>query len=197
MHLNVIRTFVLISILSILSSVQVNSQDTIKAPPKKHRQSDFLSRMDFGGYLGAQFGDVTLVEISPLASYRVTEKFHAGIGLTYQFYKINYSGAPDYKTNSYGGSLFSRYFIWRDLFAHVEYAPLYVTFYEYYFDNNGNYINRQSGATWVHDLLIGGGYRQWIGQKAFMSLMVLWNVNETYYSPYRNPIIRIGFGAGL
>lgn len=184
-------------ILSIFSIFNSYSQDTIKTPPKKPHHNDILSRMDFGGYIGAQFGTVTLVEIAPLASYRVTEKFHVGLGLTYQFYSIDYTGAPDYKTNSYGGSIFSRYFIWRDLFAHVEYAPLYVTFYDYYFDNNGNYINRQSGGIWVNDVMLGGGYRQWIGEKAFMSIMILWNINETYYSPYSNPIIRIGFGAGF
>jgi hypothetical protein len=197
MQFNFKGLILLILSLSILSILDTQAQDTIKAPPPKPRHNDFLSRLDFGGYLGAQFGSVTLVDISPVVSYRVTPKFHTGLGLTYQFYKIDYVGAPDYKTSSYGGSIFGRYFIWRDLFAHIEYAPLYVTFYDYYFDNNGNYVSRQSGATWVNDVMLGGGYRQWIGQKAFMSLMFLWNINETYYSPYRNPIIRIGFGAGL
>jgi hypothetical protein len=50
---------------------------------------------------------------------------------------------------------------------------------------------------WFHDVLLGGGYRQWIGNKAFMTLMILWNVNEQLYSPYQNPVIRIGFGAGI
>jgi hypothetical protein len=30
-----------------------------------------------------------------------------------------------------------------------------------------------------------------------MSIMFLWNINESFYSPYSNPIIRIGFGVGL
>ena len=165
----------------------LTAQDSIKAPPKQ-KNHNILDRIDFGGYLGAQFGDVTFIEVSPLASYRITPKFHAGIGLTYQYYKINYSGAPDYSTSSYGGSIFARYFIWRDLFAHVEYAPLYVNYYDF---------NMVKYGTWVNDILLGGGYRQWIGEKAFMSIMFLWNVNESFYSPYSNPIIRIGFGVGL
>lgn len=173
--------------LIIFSSLTISAQDTVKAPPKL-KTSKILDRMDFGGYLGAQFGDVTYIEVSPLASYRVTRNFHAGLGLTYQYYKVNYSGAPDYSTSSYGGSIFARYFIWRDLFAHVEYAPLYVNYYDF---------NMVKYGTWVNDILIGGGYRQWIGDKAFMSLMLLWNVNESFYSPYSNPIIRIGFGIGL
>ena len=182
--------------LSLYHFIPLNAQDTVKTvrQPKNH---DILSRMDFGGIIGAQFGDVTYIEVSPIASYRVTEKFHAGLGLTYQYYKVNYTGAPDYSTSSYGGSIFARYFIWRDLFAHAEYAPLYVTFYDYYYDNLGSYISREQGSTWVHDFLVGGGYRQMIGERASINLMILWNINESFYSPYSNPIIRIGFGVGL
>jgi hypothetical protein len=182
--------------ISLFAITSVSAQDTTKVI-KKPRNNDILSRMDFGGYLGAQFGNPTYIEVSPIASYRVTEKFHAGLGLTYQYYKINYTGAPDYKTNSYGGSIFGRYFVWRDLFAHAEYAPLYITFYDYFFDNSGNYISREQGSVWVHDFLIGGGYRQTVGERASVNIMVLWNINESYYSPYRNPIIRIGFGVGF
>lgn len=188
------RSLLLLFSLLMLATLSISAQDTIK-PPKKPKNRNILSRMDFGGYLGAQFGTVTLVEISPVVSYRVTENFHAGTGFTYQYYNNAYY-TPDYSTSSYGLSLFGRYFIWRDLFAHVEYAPLYVNYYDYYDNGSGGYY-RVKGAAWVHDFLIGGGYRQMIGNKAFMSLMVLWNVNETYYSPYRNPIIRIGFGVGI
>lgn len=190
------KLFLWLFLVVFIHAFTLSAQDTISAP-KKQKNNDFLSRVDFGGYLGLQFGTYTLVEISPLASYRVTESFHAGLGLTYQYYRINYSNAPDYRTSSYGGSLFGRYFIWRDLFAHAEYAPLYVTYYDYYYDNSGIYSYRNEGSAWVHDFLIGGGYRQWIGTNASINMMILWNINETYYSPYRNPIIRIGFGVGL
>lgn len=180
--------------LIILSSLTLTAQDTIKIPPKQ-KNHDILDRIDFGGYLGAQFGTITVIDVSPLASYRITESFHAGLGFTYQYFKDS-RYTPDYSTSSYGGSIFARYFIWRNLFAHLEYAPLYVNYYDYYDNGSGGYY-RVKGATWIHDLLIGAGYRQWIGERAYMSLMVLFNVNESYYSPYRNPIIRIGFGVGL
>ncbi|MCU0370331.1 MAG: hypothetical protein MUC31_02860, partial [Bacteroidales bacterium] len=112
--------------LFLFPTLPVLAQDTTKtARPPKDR--DILSRMDFGGIIGAQFGDITYIEVSPVASYRITESFHAGLGLTYQYYKANYDGAPDYTSSAYGGSIFARYFVWRDLFAHVEYAPLYIS----------------------------------------------------------------------
>jgi hypothetical protein len=161
------------------------AQDTVRYAMPKKKQHNILERMDFGGYLGAQFGDITLINISPLVGYRVLESFHVGLGFTYQFYKDNYY---DYKSSAYGVNVYARYFVWRDLFAHAEYAPVY-------YDNvyTGTYYE----GAWFHDVLLGGGYRQWIGNKAFMTLMILWNVNEQLYSPYQNPVIRIGFGAGI
>jgi len=181
------------SILIIISSLSISAQDTGTAHPKQ-KSTNILDRIDFGGYLGAQFGDVTVINISPLATYRVTKSFYAGLGLTYMYYKDN-RYTPDYSSSSYGGSLFARYFIWRDLFAQIEYAPLYSD--NGYVDNGagGYYLVKQ--GTWVHDFMLGGGYRQWIGDRAYMSIMMLFNVNETINSPYRNPIIRIGFGVGL
>jgi hypothetical protein len=177
--------------LTIFSINNLSAQDTIR-PPQKPKKNNILSRMDFGGYLGAQFGTVTLIDVSPMASYRFTEKFHAGLGLTYQYYQDN-TYSPSYSSSAYGGSIFAKYFIWRDLFAHVEYAPLYITNFMYY----PPYVPDDGKEPWAHDVLLGGGYRQWIGGKAFVNLMILFNVNETIYSPYRNPIIRIGFGVGI
>jgi hypothetical protein len=102
---------------------------------------------------------------------------------------------PEFSLSSYGGSIFAGYYIWRDLFAHLEYAPLYIPdYYDYY---SPPVPTLEKPAPWAHDILIGGGYRQWIGQRAFVNLSVLFNINETEFSPYSNPIIRIGFGAGF
>jgi hypothetical protein len=168
----------------------LTAQDSIKAPPEQ-KNHNILDRIDFGGYLGATFGNATYIEVSPLASYRITPKFHAGLGLTYMYYSYS-DPYGHYSSSSYGGSIFARYFVWRDLFVHIEYAPLYRTNFI-----PPNVPSTLDKAPWAQDVLIGGGYRQWVGDKAFMSLMFLWNVNESIYSPYSNPIIRIGFGVGL
>jgi hypothetical protein len=151
---------ILITFCISLITFSASAQDSTRVVKKK-KHNGILSRMDFGGSLGAQFGDVTYIEVSPIASYRVTEKFHAGLGLTYQYYKVNYSGYPDYSSNAYGGSIFARYFVWRDLFAHAEYAPLYVTNFVY-----PPTIQPDTGAPWAHDIFLGGGYRQWLGERA-------------------------------
>jgi hypothetical protein len=44
---------------------------------------------------------------------------------------------------------------------------------------------------------VGGGIKQEIGVNSFLTLMLLYNLNETVNSPYSNPVIRVGFAVGL
>lgn len=147
----------------------------------------FKDRLYFGGYLGLQFGTITLIDVSPLVGIMITERFSTGLGLTYQYYKHNYSGYK-YSTNIFGGRVNARYYIFKNFFGQAEYELL--NFDAYIDPFNTERVN-------VHSYLIGAGYRQWISYKAFASFVILWNLNETNLSPYTNPVIRIGFGVGL
>jgi len=106
MHFFYRRLIFFVFSLLVFSFSALHAQDTIKSPPKKPKHNDILSRMDFGGYLGLQFGSVTIINIAPLASYRITEKFYAGLGLTYMYYKDN-RYVPTFSLSSYGGSIFA------------------------------------------------------------------------------------------
>ena len=53
------------------------------------------------------------------------------------------------------------------------------------------------GQRLISSLFLGVGYEQPISERAFMDIMVLYNINETYLSPYTNPVFRIGFGFRL
>lgn len=188
----------------VLLAAAVHAQDFPPEQPAPKRQdstrqqssTSIWDRMSLGGYLGMQFGTITNIDVSPLLIFQATKSFYTGIGFTYLYYKDK-RYQPPYSSNSYGGSLLLRYHVWRDLFAQVEYDPLNLNYYDYYYDNSGNLVKGPKTSVWVHDLLIGAGYRQWLGGNAFATIAVFYNVNETYYSPYRNPIIRIGFGVGL
>ena len=141
------------------------------------------NRVILGGGLGLQFGTVTVIDVSPIIGYKVTERFIPGIGFSYQYYKDT-RWIPDYETSIYGGSVFARYYLWQDLFAHAEYQ---ILSYERY---DGERVD-------VPGLLVGGGYRQWIGRNFAATIVVLFNLNETIDTPYQNPVFRIGFQAGL
>lgn len=152
------------------------NEESSESPKKKWTEKVF-----FGGNLGGWFGTITYIDISPLVGYRFSEKFNAGIGATYLYYSdsdINYS------THIYGGRAFGRYFIIENLFAHAEYEIL-----------NGEWLVGQRSD--LHSVFVGGGYSQRIGRNSFFNLTVLWNLNDSSLSPYRNPIFRMGFGIGI
>ena len=74
------------------------------------------------------------------------------------------------------------------LFAQAEYELLSV---EYFVDPTTT--TRRS----INSLFLGGGLYQQMGGRGFATIAILYNVLETEYSPYSNPVIRIGFGVGF
>ena len=151
----------------------------------------FSDRLFFGGSFGLQFGSYTYVDVSPLAGYRITDRLSAGLGITYIYYKVKDAVYNIYySTNVYGGSIFSRYLITNELFAHAELEMLSLEVYDIY---KGN-IGRQT----VPSLLLGGGYRMPMGNTSSISILVLMEVLEDPYTPYKtNPVVSIGFGFGF
>jgi len=153
---------------------------------------DWKQKLFYGGSLGLQFGTVTLIDISPMAGYRLTPRIGVGISPTYKYYKYkNYYGSSyDLKSHVFGGGIFTRILILDNLFAHAEYE--YLTYKTKDSYTSGTYYYKE-----YNSVLIGAGYREQIAENAFMYLAVLWNLNETLDSPYSNPIFRAGFSVGF
>ncbi len=165
-------------------------------------QRSFGSRIFAGGNVGLQFGSVTLIDISPMIGYRLTENIDVGITFTYKYYNYKdyyyYSNTNQYfdlKTNIFGGGVFGRYHFTENLFAHaeVEYLDFSIDTYSIY--NNG--LVKEKEKIGITSIFIGGGYKQALGENAFLTLLLLYNLNETTNSPYTNPVIRVGFGIGF
>ena len=154
-----------------------------------------INRMFTGGNLGLQFGTYTVIDISPIVGYYFTDKFSAGVGVIYQYYAFKDNAYPlnNFKTNIYGAKTFLRYHIIQSIFAHAEYEALNLE--TQFFDPYN--MRHQTPRFFVHSILLGGGYRQAMGDFSALNLMLLYNINETIDSPYRNPIIRIGFDIGF
>jgi hypothetical protein len=172
-----------LSLLITTFSSPALAQDEPKTP--------FKDRIFFGGNLGLQFGNLTYIDVSPLVGYKITDKLHAGIGATYIYYKYK-DAYLKYETSIYGGRVFGRYYIMDNLFTHAEYEMLNLEVPETV--TGGNYELVRDN---ISSVLVGGGYAQEIGANASLVLMLLWNLTEEQYSPYQNPIIRIGINAGF
>jgi len=152
----------------------------------KKEKPSFGEKLFFGGGLGLQFGTVTQIEVSPLIGYKVTERFHTGIGLSYSYYNDK-RFTPTLSYSTYGASVFTRFYIIEGFFAHAEVEELNVEVY------TSLYPTVESYRKWIDSYLVGGGYFQKIGQRSGIYFLILWNLNETEFTPYTNPVIRIGF----
>ena len=143
------------------------------------------SKLFFGGNFGLQFGDYSIIELSPLIGYRITEKLSAGIQINYNFIHIS---SLKISTSIYGLSLFTNYYFSKSIFGRAEYE--WLSLESKYFNPA---IYNESKRFNLHNILVGGGYRQQIGERSFVTLMILWNLNDNALSPYENPIIRMSF----
>ncbi len=153
-------------------------------------------RYFFGGNFGLQFGSITNIEVSPIAGYRLLPWFSIASGPKYQLYGENYAGFK-FSTHIYGARAFARIMVIGDfdkviplgfhggLFAHVEYEVLSLE--RQYFDLTGI-----EGRFWLKSVLVGGGISQPLSERVSANIMLLWNLNETPNSLYRNPIFRFG-----
>lgn len=144
----------------------------------------FWDRVYFGGGLGLQFGNYTLVDVSPRIGYKITDEWSIGLSSKYQYIRIKTNNA-DFETNTYGGGVFSSYFFADNLFAHAEYEVM-----------NGKWAFYRDRFN-LESLLVGGGYKVDLGGRAFSTIMILVNLIDSEFTPYRSPIIRVNFGVGL
>lgn len=143
---------------------------------------------DFGiGF--SSFGSNILV--SPQLGYKITPRWETGVRLTYNYYSFKDAGLK-YSSHNYGGGLYTSYDIYRGLFAHIENELLS---YNRHRMNNIGTINKD--RILIHSFFVGGGFKQYFTVNSYASFMLLYNLNETFDTPYQNPMFRIGFGFGL
>lgn len=178
---------------------------------KKKAEETFVQKLIIGGGIGLAFGDYTNISVTPVIGYRITDNFSAGIGLGYQYVRINdffeverpnAIGVYDYydlKANIFSASVWARYLVWRNLFAHVEFEQNFLSYKYPGFDPAGSgSIVETADRYQAPSLLLGGGYRQPIGDRASVNFMLLYDVLQDEYSPYGNqPFVKIQFLAGF
>lgn len=174
-----------LNILFILLTVCCFAQNSSMLP-KNETKERIRDKIFIGGNMGLQLGTSTYVEFSPLVGYNITPKLSAGIGATYQYFHYN-DGYYNLKTNVYGGRAFGRYMIMDYLFAHAEYEYLNLEAFDFYPRRRVDVVS----------ILGGGGYMQRFGRNSALVAMILYNFTESVYTPYNNPVIRMGVIFGL
>ncbi len=149
----------------------------------KNQSRPLQDNLVVGGGFDLRFGNYTMIGVTPLIGYAVTDDFLVGGIFTYRYVNDKMS---KYSTSTYGVAPFARYFVYQGLFAHAEYEML-----------NGEFYYKQ-GNVWVNSLLVGLGYGSRIGEKGFIGFYALWNLTEKEdYRIYNQPTFRFSFGIGL
>ena len=154
------------------------------------QKSKISDKLVFGGNIGLAFGTDTYIHISPLIGYKATNRLTTGIGLSYTYVKYSY----DYEGHSYGGSVFAEFVVVKSI---TDIIPLNLNFgLSIYGENNllnVKNLYKYDNVTWINNPMLGISLRLPISQRTYASFMVLYNFNESRYSPYTNPVIRISF----
>ena len=127
------------------------------------------------------FGTITTVNVSPVIGYKITERYSAGLGITYIYFSDKRT-LPVYSQNIYGGNIFNRFMLFDFLFAHAEYEIL-----------NGDWLYNAK-RFYINNMWVGGGLCQQSGNSS-LGIMVLWNLLENDY--IKSPQIRIGVNIGI
>lgn len=175
---NLIITFGL-CLLSLWSIAQEEGEEF-----NNQQESNFLDRAFLGGNFGLQFGNITFIDVSPIVGYRITDRFHAGPGITYRYFRI--SGFEG--TSTYGGSLFARRIIGAQFFAQAQYEQLNTIYPSF---DTPNALERG----WVPGFFLGGGIFQPLGRRGAVILSGMYNLlYDNVRSPYGSPwVFNVGF----
>lgn len=159
-------------------------------------QTSKSDRVYFGGGAGFSFSDnQTNISLNPIVGYRFTSKFSSGIGLTYQYVRVEVQPSGRKETlDNYGWSVFSRYNLTRQFFAQAEYERLS---FEYFSDFSLENTDRQG----YDSFLLGGGFVETLGGRSSAYITALYNVlydENDPIQPYSSPwVIRAGVGVGF
>lgn len=183
------RALVLISFLLFgLKGIAQPTDDYVNTLPSqgqgKEKMSDLTNRERtvVGGSLGLGLSSsngsgMFFGSITPLAGYRITERFSAGVGFNFTYYKTRL-----YQEQYYAGIAWARLGLFNGLFACAEINQVNAPTYSF------GGAQRETFPL----VLAGGGISQGIGHGLGTYFQIMYDFTEEERSPYGPLIIRGG-----
>lgn len=180
------------------------SVSTLAFSQRKHGDFQrFSDRVYFGGSLGLAIGNrITQIDVLPQGGIWIFPQWSVGVGGRYTYRRERFSFDPSstsikpVTTTIWGYSGFTDILPIPDFneafgvklhggfVIHGEFENLYLD--RKFFD-----ITSTQGMGWIRMYMVGGGWRQRIGDRAAVNFLVLWDLTDNRYSPYTsNPILR-------
>ena len=169
------------------ASAPADSAAKTPPPPAAAAKQSGPSKLYYGGTVTFSFGSATRIGVSPMVGYKLTPKLSVGGEVGYEY--VDYDNYNQSASN-YGASVFSRYRVSPQLYAHAEYQEVN---YEIFTGPNS------SARQWVPFLLVGGGVCRQVSPRTTAYVEVLFDVLQDDKSPYEewDPVISVGVGVGF
>ncbi len=158
-----------------------NSQLNKKNENKKN--DAWKEKLTWGGNAQLWIGNPTFIFLSPTIGLMPFKNVNVGLGIIYNYtsYRSSYG---EYSQSIFGGHSYVRYLIGESYFLQAQYDRLYQP----------DFLSSSRDArAWVDYLLVGGGFRQMIGERTALMTSLMYYVNPSPLSIYQNRFI-IQFG---
>jgi hypothetical protein len=158
-------------------------------PEKQSGNGAWKQKMYYGGYVNFSLGSYTSIGVEPMVGYKIIPRLSLGLKIRYDYIQDK-RYAETYSYSNYGGSLFTRLSVIKQLYLHAEYAA-------YNYQNYSGTDNEE--RIWVPFLFLGAGFRQPLGGRAALNAQVLFDVLNSDKSPYSQwaPFYSVGISAGF
>jgi hypothetical protein len=186
----VLRIAALITIATLTLNAQVDSVYTGKQQPgMKKEQKDprfekLKKAMTWGGDFQAWIGNSTFILLSPTIGFIPYKNLNAAIGIVYNYTSYSSSRYGRYSQSIFGGHSLLRYTIGESYFVQVQFDKL---------RQPNLFSSDPNDKIWVDYLLVGGGFRQNMGDKIALITSIMYNVHPDPLSIYFSGII-VQFG---
>jgi len=143
----------------------------------------------WGGSINVRYGRTSGIGLYPMIGYKITAQWSVGARVGYEYWWRE-RFAETVASNAFSGSLFTRYRLIPQIYAHAE-------------GGAGNYdrvlFTGESDRVTYPFLFVGGGFSQQTGRRSWLMLEILYEVIQDTNSPYDGggPVIAIGIGVGF
>ncbi|NQW28384.1 MAG: hypothetical protein HQ474_10780 [Flammeovirgaceae bacterium] len=158
--------------------------------PALAQEKKFFDKMYFGGGFGLNFDKSYFsFNLTPYGAYKLTEKFSVGLGINYQYWNDK---LYEVDANNFGGNIFSRYRLARQLFISAKLEFLSIEFVR---------NDKTSYREGFYNFPVGIGYVVPLSKYASFYLIGQYDLlydtttkNGAYNTPW---ILEGGFGVGF
>ena len=164
------------------------SVSTLVFSQRKHGDFQrFSDRVYFGGSLGLAIGNrITQIDVLPQGGIWIFPQWSVGLGGRYTYRRERFSFDPSSTSIKRVTTTICGYSGFYDFFPIPDFNVGFVfklhggfvihgEFENLYLDRNFFDITSTQGMGWIRMYMVGGGWRQRIGDRAAVNFLVLWD----------------------